>query len=151
MGKSYSDKLKDPRWQRKRLEVMEAADFACENCGDSESTLNVHHGYYEWGREPWDYDLETLHCLCEPCHKLSDRSRKILALACGKLKTHEEKESTIAILTVIGNCNLRMREGFHSTLTEFSDKLECSIMGPGEAEFLRWLQEKIDEISAVAS
>lgn len=65
---SYSDLLRDPRWQRLRLEVMEKADFRCVECGDDKTTLNVHHTYYRKGRMPWEYDWETLRCLCEPCH-----------------------------------------------------------------------------------
>jgi len=60
VARSYAEKLKDPRWQRKRLEVMKRADFACENCGDRESTLNVHHGYYEPGLDPWEYSDNAL-------------------------------------------------------------------------------------------
>lgn len=67
--KPYWEKLRDPRWQRKRLEVMERDGFACRSCGDSESTLNVHHGYYVKGREPWEYRDETLWTLCEECHE----------------------------------------------------------------------------------
>lgn len=70
--RTYWEKLKDPRWQRKRLEVMKQADFACECCGDCESTLNVHHGYYKKGAEPWEYPSETLHCLCEACHESAE-------------------------------------------------------------------------------
>lgn len=66
---SYSDLLKDPRWQRKRLEVMQYAGFKCVRCGDKETTLNVHHIRYIHGRKPWDYDYHELECLCEPCHK----------------------------------------------------------------------------------
>lgn len=65
---SYSDLLRDPRWQRKRLEVMSAAGFACIQCGDTETTLNVHHTHYVKGRKPWEYDASELRCLCEPCH-----------------------------------------------------------------------------------
>lgn len=66
--KTWYEKLKDPKWQRKRLKVMEEAEFKCENCYDSDKTLNVHHGYYEKGLDPWDYDSKTLWCLCEDCH-----------------------------------------------------------------------------------
>ena len=64
----YSEKLRDPRWQRKRLEVMEAAGFRCRWCEDETETLNVHHSYYEKGLEPWEYPNDSLHCLCESCH-----------------------------------------------------------------------------------
>lgn len=66
--KTYSEKLRDPRWQRKRLEVMERDGFACQNCGDNEKTLNVHHHYYEKGKSPWDYPESALATLCEDCH-----------------------------------------------------------------------------------
>jgi 5-methylcytosine-specific restriction endonuclease McrA len=58
--KTYFEKLKDPRWQRKRLEVMERAGFACEYCGSATETLNVHHGFYEKGKEPWEYDNDKI-------------------------------------------------------------------------------------------
>lgn len=65
---TYTEKLKDPRWQKKRLEAMDSAGFKCEICGMGDSTLHVHHGYYAKNMEPWDYDLSTLHVLCEHCH-----------------------------------------------------------------------------------
>jgi 5-methylcytosine-specific restriction endonuclease McrA len=67
--KSYGEKLKDPRWQRKRLEVMHRADFTCEKCGDPFNTLNVHHVKYRKDAEPWEYSSAELICLCETCHK----------------------------------------------------------------------------------
>jgi len=66
---TYAEKLRDPRWQRLRLKIMERDGFACRRCGDTESTLHVHHGYYERGLEPWEYDQRTLHTLCENCHE----------------------------------------------------------------------------------
>lgn len=67
--KSYAEKLKDPRWQRKRLEIMERDGFACVKCGSKDQTLNVHHGYYEKGKEPWDYKSNTLWTVCQACHE----------------------------------------------------------------------------------
>ena len=66
---TYADLLRDPRWQRKRLEIMQRADFCCELCGDDRTTLNVHHLRYVRGRMPWQYDDTDLACLCEPCHR----------------------------------------------------------------------------------
>lgn len=65
---SYSDLLRDPRWQRKRLEIMQRDDFTCLECGDRTTTLNVHHTYYAKGRKPWEYENESLRTLCETCH-----------------------------------------------------------------------------------
>jgi len=67
---SYFEKFRNPRWQKKRLKIMEKAGFKCEGmCLTSDRTLNVHHGYYEKDLNPWDYDDDTLWCLCEVCHE----------------------------------------------------------------------------------
>lgn len=76
---SYGDKLRDPRWQRKRLEVMNEANFVCADCGDNSSTLHVHHKFYVKGRDPWEYETRELICLCEPCHQEEHLARQELA------------------------------------------------------------------------
>ena len=68
MAKSYSEKLRDPRWQKKRLKVMERDGFLCTHCKIDGDTLNVHHSYYRSGRDPWDYPDESLITVCEKCH-----------------------------------------------------------------------------------
>jgi hypothetical protein len=65
---TYFEKLKDPRWQKKRLEALQIADFHCQMCGDGTSTLHVHHKQYFKGRDPWEYDAMQLAVLCEDCH-----------------------------------------------------------------------------------
>ncbi len=75
--KSYYELLKHPKWQRKRLEILQRASFECEDCGSTEATLNVHHSYYEKGLAPWEYPDESLHCVCDDCHK---RQQDILTL-----------------------------------------------------------------------
>jgi len=66
--KTYAEKLKDPRWQKKRLHIMERAGFKCEQCGRTDKTLHVHHGWYPRGKEPWEAPDWVLWCLCEHCH-----------------------------------------------------------------------------------
>lgn len=80
--KTYYEKLKDPRWQKKRLEVMEKAEFRCSLCMDDTSTLNVHHKEYFKGKEPWDYEAEQLVCLCEDCHANIHEEIDILKWVC---------------------------------------------------------------------
>ena len=69
MSKTYYEKLRDPRWQKMRLKVMERENFTCQRCGADNITLNVHHGYYQKGFAPWQYPIATLACLCEDCHE----------------------------------------------------------------------------------
>lgn len=76
MSKTYAEKLKDPRWQRKRLEVMKQAGFKCEICWDSQSSLQIHHPVYKKGADPWDYEKGELLCCCEECHKTATASQK---------------------------------------------------------------------------
>lgn len=79
-SKTYFEKLRDPRWQKKRLEVMERANFCCEICYGSTSTLNVHHKFYFKGREPWEYDEKQLSVLCEMCHEETHGNDNFLKL-----------------------------------------------------------------------
>ena len=69
MAASYADKLKDPRWKKKRLEIMERDGWKCQFCYESEETLAVHHKYYVSGRAPWDYPDDCYVTLCEFHHK----------------------------------------------------------------------------------
>jgi len=64
---SYSEQLKDPRWQRKRLEILQRDGFACRNCGNKQKELHVHHVVYVKDQALWDYD-QTLMTLCSDCH-----------------------------------------------------------------------------------
>jgi len=72
----FFENYKHPKWQKKRLEILERADFKCENCGESEEELSVHHGYYEKGKKPWEYNDFTFTCLCDPCHEQAEEHRK---------------------------------------------------------------------------
>ena len=63
----YHQLLKDGRWQRRRLEIMQRDDFKCRECGTT-NDLNVHHIRYIAGRKPWEYDDGDLVTLCGKCH-----------------------------------------------------------------------------------
>lgn len=84
---TFAEQIKHPNWQRKRLEVMEAAGFMCENCGANDVTLNVHHRQYVKGRMYWDYERSELQCLCENCHKSEHDARDGLASLLAEVST----------------------------------------------------------------
>lgn len=73
--KQYLEKLKDPRWQKMRLQILERDEWSCCICYDRESTLHVHHRFYTKGIEPWDYPPEALVTLCESCHEEESENR----------------------------------------------------------------------------
>lgn len=75
---AYWEKLRDPRWQKKRLEIMEDRQWTCEMCEATEKTLNVHHTIYRKGADPWDYADHEYRCLCESCHEIEHGWRRHL-------------------------------------------------------------------------
>jgi hypothetical protein len=75
---TYGEQLKHPNWQRVRLECLNAAGWKCQHCGDSESTLHVHHRRYIKGRMAWEYPRENFVVLCEECHESQHVDRELL-------------------------------------------------------------------------
>jgi len=96
----YTELLKDPRWQRKRLEIMERANFACEICDDNETTLHIHHGYYQMGVNPWEYHDETLHCLCEKCHEVTSKNADFLKKLLGHINPADMEQIIGYVLAI---------------------------------------------------
>jgi len=89
---SYAAKLRDPRWQRKRLKLLERSDFSCEECGDETSELHIHHHYYIRGKEPWEYPDTLLTVLCRRCHGIAEVDRENLLSSFGTVRDHEHRE-----------------------------------------------------------
>ena len=105
----FFEKYKNPLWQRKRLQIMEKNNFECEDCGSKEKTLNVHHSYYLKNVMPWEYPDNSLHCLCEDCHK-------------------EAKKIKEKLLLELGNCvqsDLERIIGYCKGLQLFQELIEC--------------------------
>jgi len=66
-AKSYSEKLKDPRWQKKRLKILERDQYMCKGCGSTRDELHIHHLRYV--DNPWETEDQYLVTLCSTCHK----------------------------------------------------------------------------------
>jgi hypothetical protein len=66
--KTYAEMLQHPRWQQRRLEVLNHYGWTCQDCGETEVMLHVHHKQYVRGRAPWEYATEELEVLCKDCH-----------------------------------------------------------------------------------
>lgn len=66
---TYKEKLLDPRWQKKRLEILQRDNFKCRYCEDDQTTLHIHHLTYKTKyTDPWDYDESYLMTACKDCH-----------------------------------------------------------------------------------
>ena len=66
----YREALRKPKWQRKRLKIMERDGWKCSACAADDKNLQVHHLRYlpdSWNK-PWESPDEDLVTLCEDCH-----------------------------------------------------------------------------------
>jgi hypothetical protein len=70
----YKEKLLDPRWQKKRLQVFNRDNFTCQCCLDKTRTLHVHHKSYQ--ENPWDVDHNELITYCDECHLIIEATKK---------------------------------------------------------------------------
>lgn len=75
---TYTELLLDPRWQKKRLQILSRDDWKCVSCSNAELTLHVHHLRYVKGRMPWEYDCEDLATLCYECHENWHEDKQML-------------------------------------------------------------------------
>lgn len=110
----YARKLQDPRWQKRRLEILTRDNFQCQSCGDCRSMLSVHHVEYaprdfEDMREPWDYPDDMLVVLCGLCHETehayalqSARFDLILQLSHIGIRTAHDLDALTQSLTLDG-------------------------------------------------
>lgn len=122
---------RDPRWQKKRLEIMEAWEFKCSMCDAADKPLNVHHKIYRKGAAPWEYSSRDLECLCENCHE----------------KTH-------ARMTEIKECLARMEDwdlnrvlGYLQGLIAFGDEPEGEAVQVIDGEHAQGISDAISPVS----
>ena len=64
---TYAEKLKNPRWQKRRLEILQRDDWTCSVTGIRDQTLHVHHRLYS-KCDPWEVPDEWLETICEDVH-----------------------------------------------------------------------------------
>ena len=74
MAKTYSRKLSNPLWQKKRLKILNRDKWACKKCSDTETELHVHH--LEYHKDPWNTPDKLLITLCAHCHLLIEECKE---------------------------------------------------------------------------
>jgi hypothetical protein len=85
----YYNKLKDPRWQKMRLKVLERDGWKCAICLEDNKPLAIHHRYYEHDKDPWEYPMEALVTLCDECH---EAEKENMSMSCAGLVRELKKK-----------------------------------------------------------
>jgi hypothetical protein len=73
----YAKALQNPKWQKKRLQIFERDNWKCKGCGDTETTLHVHHLTYT-KRFPWNEPMPNLLTLCRSCHARAHGNKEVI-------------------------------------------------------------------------
>lgn len=127
---TYAEKLKHPKWQKKRLKILERDDWTCQKCDDDTSTLHVHHLEYTKNTDPWNYNDKTLITLCEYCHSLLIGISKEIDFK--SIKVYKSVGWTdnykIAFSLIDNNCSMEIFKGSEK-IVGFNDLPYCDIKG----------------------
>lgn len=105
-AQTYREKLLDPRWQKKRLEIFNRDGFACRDCGEKSKTLHVHHCSYSKGG-PWNTEDALLLTLCEDCHpkrqELEDEGKKAISRLFARMGHRHDDEQLRAFVSQLAH------------------------------------------------
>jgi hypothetical protein len=121
---TYKEKLLDPRWQKKRLQILDRDNFTCQCCGDNTRTLNVHHKSYL--NNPWDIDNTELITYCSDCHVLIELIKI----------THDYHK-----IKKITKSKLFKNNAFLYTIYLDKDTIDLYIVNDGQAQYQLTLNE----------
>lgn len=102
----YNEHLKNPRWQKKRLEILNRDKFSCVVCGkgiDTNTSLHVHHITYRKGCMPWEYDNSNFVTLCAHCHAEAHNRDLNICLSFHKRHQHTNQTKIIFYKYLLGN------------------------------------------------
>lgn len=131
--KTYAQKLKDPRWQKKRLKVMERDNFTCRDCRADDKPLHVHHCHYAKG-DPWDTPTELLLTLCEDCHAIRGDAEQRAKNALGRLLARLDQGDIERLGVSLEETAARSEFWFHSII-DVSDGYVLHVAKQQLAEF----------------
>lgn len=138
---SYAQQLKHPKWQKKRLEVLEAAGWACEWCGDTETTFHVHHKQYRKGAMAWEYAREELAALCEKCHSEEHEAKKELDALLAEMDVTSVKRMVGYAKALFAMSRWDREEGNDGLTFQFGSYEEAE--GASDAYGLNWGEESL--------
>lgn len=114
---TYAEKFKDPRWQKKRLEILKQHGFECTNCGGKDEELNVHHKFYKKDTAPWEYEDDELTVFCKTCHESWHAAKKEAEQVIGNFCTAEDIYQLIGYaLAISGDVFPRELHSYHHVI-----------------------------------
>lgn len=88
---SYTELLKSPEWQKRRLFIFNRDNWTCQLCGDKETQLNVHHKKYSIKNLILEPD-ENLITLCKHCHSVISMDKSLQNAYYVRKKQFNQKE-----------------------------------------------------------
>ncbi len=130
---TYKEQLLHPSWQRKRLEMLEAANWECSECGGKEKTLHVHHKQYIKGRMAWEYEATQLAVLCEDCHSEEHKSSTGIKELLSEIGTNDAYALVSGFNYWNDRCNAKERDD--------ASKVNANAFAAG---FVAWLVYHLD-------
>lgn len=99
---TYREQLLHPNWQRRRLDMLNAAGWKCRCCTAEDATLHVHHKRYFKGRMAWEYVDDELDVLCESCHKALHIEQDALQSLLASIDDRAESSAGVLVDLVSG-------------------------------------------------
>ena len=102
---TYKEPLLDPRWQKKRLRILERDEWKCVLCGDEKTTLHIHHDIYK--NNAWEVDDEFLRTLCSHCHLLEEHYKIYPTDSKIEIQKVSKRKSDLEFFTVLYVYRLR--------------------------------------------
>lgn len=97
----YTTQLRHPKWQKKRLEILNRDSFTCKVCLDTETNLQIHHKEYISGRKAWEYDDDNFTTLCEHCHKNIEAFKTIPLIPLIASKIYRPHDDHFDVTTIV--------------------------------------------------
>lgn len=124
-NRDYSERLQDPRWQRRRLEIFQRDDFTCQVCGCKDKQLEVHHLWYDpEANEIWNYRDSALITLCHSCHQREHECEANVEMSLRYLRRqflNLEIEEMLTSITYASDCVKFKKTDIVTLLSRFCD------------------------------
>lgn len=92
MAKTYLEKLQHPKWQKKRLKILERDNWKCIYCDNEEKQLQIHHLKYTEKLPHNEPDINLVTVCCD-CHKIVEYLKNPIYKDLGRLHSVSEHEN----------------------------------------------------------